>query len=519
MADRTRSTHTRRSGPGARVSGRPRRRVWALPRALPGALLAALLAGACAGPGTDVHAAPLFSHLSTAGGGREFEALAGAVRVRRAHPAGRVEEWALRPLVSQRIEDDGDTLARFLVPLGSRTDTPEEGVTQLLPLYRFHRFPDEHGHPEWRLLVFPVVLWSQDVHGRVMRAFFPFGGVIERFLSFDRLTFFLFPLLAKSERGDVTSWHVLWPVLCTSSDIEGSRGWRIWPLYGVSKSSGYDRRFFLWPIFQHQRNNLRFAPERRETKWMVFPLLGHTYAGSFDSWSVLWPFFGYSRNSENGFWAWDGPWPLVRFQRPGTSGLATRSRVWPLWSSFQDTTLESTWVLWPLFNQRHELFEDGERRAEYLNPLWQNWVRTNAEGEHVESWTKFWPLYQHHAESRGTHGSRTALPSLIPLWHTPIIDDHYAWLYELYTREVDGSRVRERSWGGIWRRDTDTGERRTYLSFLWSRRKYRELGVTVRESSLLLGLIRWRTRSGLGTTLMRPAFPGPGWPAERLPER
>src|SRR5687767_10267090 len=46
------------------------------------ACLVIACAAGCAGPGRDVHLAPLYSNLSTAGGGREVEALAGVMRVR-----------------------------------------------------------------------------------------------------------------------------------------------------------------------------------------------------------------------------------------------------------------------------------------------------------------------------------------------------------------------------------------------------------------------------------------------------
>ena len=513
--------------------GRPARRRGGLRAALAWAALAS--AGGCAAPGSDLHLSPLVSRLRIAGGGSEIEALAGAVRWRHPDPPSKIDtevapaaeagssaawrplEWALRPLVSERIEPSGDRLARFLVPLGTRTVRGPERVNQLLPIWRSHRFLDDHGHPEWRLLVFPVLIWSHDLHGRTLWAVFPFAGVVERFLSFDRLSFFLFPLFAKTERGDVTGWHVLWPIFCASWDVEGSRGWRFWPLVGVARSRDHLRRFFLWPIFQHQRNNLRAREPERETKWMVFPLFGHAERGEFDAWTWLWPFFGFARNPENGFWAWDGPWPLVRIQRPGTSGLARRTRFWPFWSRFEDPGLDSTWVLWPIFNQRHERYADGERRGEYVVPLWQNWRRTDREGRELEAWTKLWPLYQRHAESRGPEPtSRTALPALNPLWHTPVIDDHYAWLYELYTRETRGEgraeRVRERSWGGLWRREREADEERHHVTLLWSRRTYRADGGRVRETSLLMGLLRWRTRADGRRELLRPAFPGPGWP-------
>jgi hypothetical protein len=314
-------------------------------RALALAALAPLAAAGCAGLGSDVHLSPFVSGLSTAGGGHEIEALAGAVLVRRSRPGGPVDQWAVRPLVSERItpaaEEGAGSVRRgyYLVPFGTWIAGDDEDVAQLLPLYRYHSRQDAHGHPEWHLFVFPFLLWSHDPHGRTLRAVFPIAGVTEHFLSFDRVTFFLFPLFVKTERGEVTGWHLLWPIFRLVTDVEGVRGWRVWPLFGWVHLPNYERYFFLWPIFHYQKNNLTSPEEEHETRWMVFPLFGRARAGSFRAWTFLWPFFGFSRNPDEGFWAWDGPWPLVRIQRPGPAttprarasgrcGRATRTRGW-----------------------------------------------------------------------------------------------------------------------------------------------------------------------------------------------
>ena len=91
---------------------------------------------------------------------------------------------------------------------------------------------------------------------------------------------------------------------------------------------------------------------------------------------------------------------------------------------------------------------------------------------------------------------------------------------ELVTRETNGSHVSERLWGNIFRREKDEVEDRAYLSFLWSKRAYRVQTERRIEYSLLFGMLRWRAypeRPGVWPDLMLPAFPGPGWPAERGP--
>ena len=82
--------------------------------------------------------------------------------------------------------------------------------------------------------------------------------------------------------------------------------------------------------------------------------------------------------------------------------------------------------------------------------------------------------------------------------------------------QTDEDMRRERSWGGIWRRERDAAEERTSLSGLWARREYRADEREVRETSLLFGLVRWRVTEGQGFDMLPLAFPGPGWPAQRV---
>lgn len=481
------------------------------------ALLAAGSGGGCAGFRQDVHLSPFFSNLSRAGGGRELEAVAGVVRVRRKTPFGPVSEWAIRPLVSQNYYENGDSLARFLVPLGTRKIAGDERILQLLPLARYQQDKDEEGKVEWRLIMLPGVLWSKESSGRVVRAVFPFGGVIERFITFDRIVFALWPLWMKTERAGRTSYHFLFPVFAYGTGGGAPDTWRVWPLWGRTRTRHYDRSFFLWPIFHWHKNDLRKPEEVRNKEWMVFPLFGRASQGTFRAWSVLWPFFGYSKDPATGFWAWDGPWPLVRFRQPGPGQKdePRRWRVWPFWSHYEGDGLESTWYLWPLLNYRTESYGDHRRDASRFTPFWQSWQDFDLDGGTTGRWEKLWPVYQNFED--GEDG-RFAFPALNPLWHLPVIDDHYAFVYELYTKEKEGAAVRERSWGGIWRREVDSHEERVYLSGLWSRRRYRDGGIRVQETSILLGLIRWRSREGGGFGLLAPALPGPGWPAERSTE-
>lgn len=476
------------------------------------ALLALPLLAGCAGLQRDIHLAPLYTNISTAGGGREVEALFGVLRIRRPSPREPVNEWALRPLIKVTLQPNGDSLARFLVPLGTHRKSERDLVNQLLPIWRYQKERDENGRVSfWRFFSLPGILWSKDDTGRVVRAFFPFGGVVEGYLTYDRVTFVLFPLFVQARRAGFSSVNWLFPIFKYGKGPKG-RTFRVWPLFGRSYRRGsFDNRFVLWPLFHLQESRLWDKQGTRQRTWMLWPLVGHTRAGDFCSTSILWPFFGWSSNPKTGFWSWDGPWPLVRILRPANAGEPRRTRFWPIWSHYSGDGLESTWFLWPFFNRRQEDTRAGRRTSQYLLPLWQHWEH-DADGVHTE-WSKLWPLFQN--KTAPDHG-RFAFPALNPLWNLPEIDDHYAWLYEVITREVQGSNIKERSWGGLWRREADENEDRSSLAGLWSNRAYWEGGQRVVDTSFLFGLIRLRS-SGPRRGFMTPAFPGPGWPIDRTP--
>ncbi len=468
---------------------------------------------ACTSTRQDVALAPLWTHIRTAGGGREVEALAGIVRTRHRTLEGPLHEWALRPFVKETIEENGDRDAGFLVPLGRRRVHAFDSMWRLLPIVRFERSTDPQGHPKWSLITLPLTYWAEDNTDRVTRAVFPFGGVLEKFLTFDRVEFALFPLYLRTVRDGQNSINFLWPIFNWTYGPHGT-SYRIWPIFGRLRHEGrFDKKFFLWPFFQWSVDHLDTAhPER---SWMLWPLVGHRVRGSYHAETFLWPFFGYAADPNTGYWSWDGPWPLVRFTRPGSDDPngPRRSRVWPFWSSYEGDGLKSHYILFPLINWRETEDRLGTGKGNYVVPIWQYWEKKDKQGVET-SWTKLWPLFQNFKE--GDKG-RFAFPALNPLWHMPEIDDHYAWIYELVTRTRDGPRVSVRSWGNLYRREIDETEDRSYLSFLWSRRAFRAGGEPQVEHSLLFGLLRWRSypeRDGFLPDLMTPSFPGPGWPMQ-----
>ncbi len=481
------------------------------------AALALVFLFGCASPRSERHLAPLFTHLSVAGGDTEIELAGGAIQMRWDAGGGALNYWSLRPLYSWRKLQDGHSFSWILPPLGTRRVTPTEEVTQVLPITRYAQRTHPDGETTWSLLTLPGILWNKTKDGRVVRAWFPFGGVMEHFFSFDRVDFVLFPLFARTQRHGRTSYQFLWPFFSYSKGA-GGPAWRVWPLAVNNRWEGrYDRKSFLWPLFTMQHNGIH-KPERfQQRAWMVWPFFGMSKRGEARSWTTLWPFFGYTKDPRTGFWAWDGPWPLVVFQG-GDPERAERKRVWPFYSYYQGDGLTSRYYLWPIYNVRHEDMREFTKDTRYLFPLWHGWTRTSKETGLVTTWAKLWPLFRRY-HNREEDEVLRAFPCLNPFWRMQFVDEHYAWMWELWTEERKFEHYKQRSWLGLWRRETDLDEDRRSLVGLWARREYLRQGRPTTETSMLFGLIRWRSQEERGSHFLPAAFPGPGWPLQRTPSR
>ncbi len=474
-----------------------------------GCALSLTLAGACAGPGSDLHLAPLYTRLSTADGGVTVEALGGLYRQHRRAEDGFLQWLTVPILYGLDRERGGDWAAHVLFPLGYCRQRSEETLSYVLPLYLWSRKPGAE-RPRTFFVALPGILAQNPGHGSTHLGWFPFYGTFEDFLIFDHARFVLWPLYVDNERSGATSRHVLWPFFgWTRGGAKSS--WHVFPLVSHSRLEGrYDRWYALWPIFHWQRNRLGGGGEAPERVWWVWPLAGHKERGSYDAYTVLWPFLGYARDPRgDGFWALDFPWPLVRIQRG--PGEAERTRFWPLYSrsSFVREGLETTTFLWPIVQLRHEESSLAERDAIYVVPFWQTWDRLDKLGHETSAYRKLWPLFSHEREGDWRQG---ALLELDFFWRNWRIPRFVTGFFHLYEWEEDEDYRRERSFLGLWRRERGRGEDRRSLAGLWASRSYRQDDRPAREYSLLFGLLRWRVTEEHGFDMLRPAFPGPGWP-------
>lgn len=507
--------HSRRSAAGDRSRGR--RLVAGL------ALLAAAASSSCAGLSSERHLAPLYSQLSPAGGGTDTELFGGMLRNRTDPYTGRSVEWSFRPFFSLWPKRGSDYEARFLPPLGRFERVGLEKTWYVIPIFRYHSRIEQNDYGEdrwvWNFLMLPGLYLSRHADGRRVSALFPIYGSVKDFLSFDRADFFLFPLWARTQRGDRVRYHFLWPFFLWSNGVEG-RSWRIWPLIGRNEWEGhYDRWFFLWPIFTWQSNRELYGEEQEQKLWTAWPLYGRSSRDGYTSQTYLWPFFGYGSHESNGWWSFDGPWPLVRILEPGETDGPKRYRFWPFYSYYEGDGLQSRWFLWPFINLREEEYASGRQgRSTNVLPFYRaedDWIEgEDGERQDEAAYRKVWPLWR---TDRGEDHSSFSFLELNPLWRTPMIDYHWEWLWQLYIYDREEDRVSQRSWLGIWRRETDADEDRSSIAGLYASRSYTDLGRRVTERSVLFGLLRWRMHEDDGFGMLAPALPGPGWPIDRMP--
>tara|TARA_R110002074_G_scaffold111171_1_gene238897 strand:- start:4002 stop:5621 length:1620 start_codon:yes stop_codon:yes gene_type:complete len=477
-------------------------------------LLGIGLLASCAGFQQERHLAPLFTELSLAGGDRGIEALGGMVLTRRDAETKRIEYWAVRPFASHRKQPGGRSFSWYLPPFGQRFVRPAETVTQFLPIWRYAKQHPEGEVVSWQFLTLPGFYFAKDADGDRKSAWFLLYGDVDNFLSFDRAQWVLFPVYSKFERYGRTTHNALWPIFQWSQGA-GGPSWRVWPLYGQLGWEGrYKRKFVLWPLYMRQTNDISRKEGDQQESHFLFPFYGQARREGAVNRTFLWPFFGTAKDEETGFWAWDGPWPLVVFQG-GDPERAVRQRVWPFYSFYKGDGLTSTWYGWPFINVRSEDYGTHNRSAVTIFPFWQQWDASYP-GDLRAHWRKLWPLVRTYEDERGD-SEFLAFPALNPMRRFDFIDEHYAWIWELYTTQRQYDRIRERSWLGLWRRERDRDEDRRSLVGLWANRKYSERGKRVSETSLLFGLIRWRSTEDEGRSALWPAVPGPGWPIERVP--
>lgn len=474
-----------------------------------------LVAAGCAAPNAELHVAPLFSR-HTMPGWESSEFLGGSVR----HEAeAEATRWAASPLIWTESHPDGSSNSDFLFALGRNRHDPARALdeTRLFPLgwWKGERRSDGIYDSDWTILLF-ILGGGSSEDGEDYFWFFPFGGTGKDVLSYDEFRFVLWPLWIRNKKDGRTSTHVLWPLFGWQEGSE--EGWRFFPFYGRAEVPGkYRRSFWMWPFMNFTEDGLDLEHPRKG--WMGFLIGGHIEQGDFVSSSLFWPFFTWERQPSRGHRSFTF-WPLVRFSTTESEGRSV-NRVIPFWMNYKDPSTEFRSVLWPLFWwRRDQLQDDGEREAWYGLPFFHASRSAYKDGSSSEQ-TRFWPIYSETVERDGSGVLRILDPGIPPALNPEVLSRNFGFLYELWSDrrlppQAPVERVR-RGWLGLWHDAEGSGHRRRSFAALGG--QWNEPDGTA-HTSLLFGLLRWRTGPDGERSLEAPAFPGPGWPdLSSLPPR
>ncbi len=401
-------------------------------------------------------------------------------------------EYALRPLFYRAVDDEGVSQTEVLYPaFGHRR---EKGGSSF---HLFHLLNYDFGDRETgsgnRSYLFPFLFYGEDEKRGNYWAFFPLGGTLYNWFRYEEISFVLFPLYSRTQRGTTRTDNVLWPIFARISGEEES-GFRFWPFYGQSSKQGeYRKKFFLWPIFFSESVKLHTDnPMENRAVWPLY--YSHkSPEKSYQSW--LWPFFSKAMNYQKDYTVWNAPWPLVRV----THGEKYHGlRLLPFYADETLDVKRQRWYLWPIY-KIEEMHSDliERRRDRVLFFLYSDLKEVKPDtGESLRRIT-LWPLFGFERKNGVSHLHFLSL--LEPLFpDNQGIERSWSPLWRVYQQKWDrqGNQVVSLLWNLFWREKQ--GERVAWE--LFPLMEYRTEAAGEKDFRLLKGLLRYRSDSN-GKTL------------------
>lgn len=227
------------------------------------------------------------------------------------------------------------------------------------------------------------------------RALFPIYGTIKNKLTFERLSWVLFPLYVQNEKRGAVTTSTPWPIIRVTRGA--AHGWGVWPLYNYVERPGVSRaKYYLWPLGYNvtrwpSAEDPPGTPVRRDVG--ALPFWARSTGPGYINQDYAWPFFGYSdrtipiRYHETRYF-----WPFL-VQGRGDNRMINR------WGPFYTHSVikgyDKTWYAWPIW--RHARWTDegvARDRSQLLYFLYWSETqraaaRTNAAPARL---THYWPL-------------------------------------------------------------------------------------------------------------------------------
>lgn len=283
-------------------------------------------------------------------------------------------------------------------------------------------------------------------------ALFPLGGEIRARFGYDRLSFVVFPLYAQAAKRGAITTATPWPFIKTTRGTE--TGFAFWPLFGWREKPGsFDHRFYLWPLAwsnvdQPETDAPPGMGPRRAVGFLPFYTLDT--APGYRNENYLWPFFGYTdRTSPVRYHETRYLWP---FLVQGQGDVRTVARFAPFYTHSVNKGVEKTWVVWPLYREKH--WQDGridETQRQLFYFVYRSTKqrsRTNPSAAPAEK-TNLWPLFS--VWDNGTGRVQFQFPSPLEVFFpdNPRVRASWSPLFSLYRfdQRAPGNVRQEWIWG------------------------------------------------------------------------
>jgi len=395
--------------------------------------------------------------------------------------------FALAPLFSRVVDREVDSNSfDFLYPLLTYDRFGEEHRFQFLQVLSWSGGQSQSGLPAKRFTLFPLYFQQRSPEpGRNYTALLPFYGRLQKRLFRDEVKFILYPACVQTRKQDVVTDNYLAPFFHLRHG-DGLSGWQFWPLLGHEHKAvttrtngfgeaeligGHDKFFALWPLYF--REDLGVGTTNPVTQRALLPLFTWQRSPLRDSATYLFPLgLTLTDDRERRYHEVGAPWPLVVFARGEGK---TMNRVWPLFSHARTPTLESDFLLWPLYKSSRIHSAPLERtRARILLFLYSDLTEQNTETGRTAERTDLWPLFTARRDADGSERLQLLAPLEVFLPNNKNIERNYSPLWSL------------------WRSEKNARTGAASQSLLWNLCR-RETTPQTKKCSLLFGLIQYQS--------------------------
>lgn len=323
----------------------------------------------------------------------------------------------------------------LLYPVFNSRYSPDMRSWDILNLIRYQTFEPENGNPERSFRAFPIIFWGEGPQPEDSYfGIFPIAGHAQNFIFYDDAQWFLFPIWARLQRKETTTYAAPWPFIRVVRGPD-TRGFHLWPLFGdVAKEDVSRHRYWFWPLGYRVEREL----------WKEEPFLAHGFLPFYSystseravSRTFVWPFFGYTESFEPEYFEKRYFWPLF-VQRRGDSYI---NRSAPFYTHSIRKGVDKRWILWPF--HRQATWDEGDllnERTQFLFFLYWSNVQSSISNPDLEPAVKqhAWPFYSYWNSGAGQTQFQALSPFEVFFPFNDVVRANYSPLFALYRYDAD----------------------------------------------------------------------------------